>query len=74
MTKTILALTVLTSICFAGAAFAGEATNVGLTCYWVCKERKTDYYGPHCVNRVQECKISQQPLRPLLPPAKTLPH
>jgi len=47
-----------------GGSFAGEATNVGLTCYWVCKEWKTDYYGRHCVKRVQDCKISQQPLAP----------
>ena len=43
-----------------GATFAGEATNVGLTWYWVCKEWKTDYYGHHCVKRVQDCKMSQQ--------------
>jgi hypothetical protein len=58
MTKTILALT-------------APLPNVGLTCYWVCKEWKTDYYGHHCVKRVQDCKMSQQPLRTL--PPKTVP-
>ncbi len=72
MLKTILVLTALTAFCYAGTAFAGEATKVYLTCYWVCKKWKTGYYDPHCVKYVQDCKL--RPERLLPPPAKTTPH
>jgi hypothetical protein len=75
MIKAILALAVSTSIFLPGTAFAGEATKVYLTCYWVCKEWKTTYYGPRCVKRVQDCKLKQERTQPMEPPpAKKTPQ